>query len=95
MIEELVDRSRERRDALSTICAGLTTAGAFSLYSKSAKVVQCPECSDANHSLDRLPLSTAARMTRWGLLAGLSYGFAQDGVAWLQRKSLPATATRS
>lgn len=49
VIEELVDRSRERRDALSTICAGLTTAGAFSLYSKSAKVAQSLECSDANH----------------------------------------------
>jgi len=37
VIEDLVDRSRRRRDALSTICAGLTTAGAFSLYSKSAQ----------------------------------------------------------
>jgi len=34
-------------------------------------------------------------MTRWGLLAGVSYGFAQDGVAWLQRKSLQATDKRS
>jgi hypothetical protein len=35
LIEEIVDRSRQSRDALSTLCAGLTTAGAFSLYSKS------------------------------------------------------------
>lgn len=34
IIEEIVDRSRQSRDALSTLCAGLTTAGAFSLYSK-------------------------------------------------------------
>jgi len=33
-VEEIVDRSRHSRDALSTLCAGLTTAGAFSLYSE-------------------------------------------------------------
>jgi len=44
---------------------------------------------------DRLPLSTAARMTRIGLLAGASYGLAQDGVAWLQRKTLQPTNSSS
>lgn len=38
VIEEIVDRSRRRRDALSTICAGLTTAGIFSLYSKNTRL---------------------------------------------------------
>lgn len=39
-IEELLDRSRRRRDALSSVCAGLTTAGAFSLYSKQLSVTK-------------------------------------------------------
>lgn len=34
-------------------------------------------------------------MTKIGLLAGASYGLAQDGVAWLQNKTLQLSSESS
>lgn len=81
-IEEAIDRARGgRADFLSSVIAGMSVAGGFSLWSK------CPlpgilraEQTELTAS-DRFPLVTAARTAKIGLLSGLAFGLAQDALA--------------
>ena len=77
--EEIVDQMRAQRDALSTVVAGLTVAGIFSVKSKSSRFFD-PVMHHKSDSLllGRFPLKTAARTTRIGLYSGLAFGLFED-----------------
>lgn len=97
MCEEAIDRARglgdSRGDFGSTVVAGLGTAGAWSLWSKSfgASEGMCRRqigTGFANGLSDRFPPITIARTARMGLAVGLGYGLLQDAVTLLRGQRL-------
>jgi hypothetical protein len=86
--EELVDQLRGeggRRDVLSTVCAGLGTAGVYSYVS--GAVTGAPSSlasAAAGPGARSLDMYTAARFAKTALKVSIGYGLAQDLVATIR-----------
>ncbi|KAJ5684390.1 uncharacterized protein N7477_000735 [Penicillium maclennaniae] len=85
LFEETVDYARhDERDFLSTVTAGLSFSGIYSLLGK--RVWGFPlydlktNNTDASHVLARHDVYTAARTAKLGLKLSLVYGLLQDGL---------------
>ncbi len=77
--EEAVDCSRGgSKDFMSSVVAGLSCAGAFSVWSECFPCC-CGLLYQSNGcAKDRFPMHTAARTVKLGLKSGLAYGLLQD-----------------
>lgn len=79
LFEETVDNVRgDRRDFLSTVTAGLSLSGIYSLLGKLSALPDRRAIADEVY-LARHDVYTAARTARFGLKFGLAYGLLQDG----------------
>ncbi|KAJ6131456.1 hypothetical protein N7523_001916, partial [Penicillium sp. IBT 18751x] len=85
LFEETVDYARhDERDFLSTVTAGLSFSGIYSLLGK--RVLEFPlyyietNNTDTSHLLARHDVYTAARTAKLGLKLSLVYGLLQDGL---------------
>ena len=90
LVEEAVDQLRGTKDFLSTVVAGLSISGGFSAWSMCS--IWEPK-SQWEYQLtmtgtDRFPLPTAARTSKVGLIAGLSYGLVQDALGLARGRQL-------
>jgi hypothetical protein len=81
-IEDVFDRYRGTKDFINTVIASLSVAGAFSLWSMHLQTLLHP--SPQLITVDRFPVTTAARTAKTSLAIGVMYGLAQDAVGALR-----------
>lgn len=92
-IEETFDRYRGTKDFFNTVIASLSIAGGFSLWSMLLlplhPTASSPIMSETKlTSIDRFPITTAARTAKTSLAIGLAYGLAQDAVGAMRGRPL-------
>jgi len=82
LFEETVDYARhDERDFLSTVTAGLSFSGIYSLLGKGIReFLNSKEDTDLSCLLARHDVYTAARTAKLGLKFGLAYGLCQDAL---------------
>lgn len=81
MIEAALDGLRGEQDFVSSLAAGFSIAGGFSVWSKCHRYflsTVCKEPSAYNLVSGRLSLLTSARTVKIGVYSGLAFGLVQD-----------------
>lgn len=86
LFEETVDYARhDRRDFLSTVTAGLSFSGIYSLLGMSAGSLLFSRLKETYlFAIARHDVFTAARTTKLGLKLSLAYGLTQDALESLK-----------
>lgn len=97
--EEAVDRLRGRSDFLSTVVAGLSLSGFFSIWSLWSESCSWVGGSADELVIDKLSYSMAITNAKRGLAFGLVFGLTQDLLrlgnrwAWDKRQALPSASS--